>query len=162
MLINVFATQFSMADISFNIAPKELKNAQIAQVNHYSFNVWIYFANTATGLWVKSNANEEKCKQWCQQRFTYQLHVLGNKISYIAIMFQFVILLKFWGHLHVILLVSTGLELQKSSGCLLATRCRFVVTSWNNLNDSAHSMAWSIRFDCLKISETEVGINLYR
>ena len=47
-LINVFATQFSMADISFNIAPKELKNAQIAQVNHYSFNVWIYFANTAT------------------------------------------------------------------------------------------------------------------
>ena len=113
-------------------------------------------------LWVKSNANAEKCKQWCQQRFTNQLHVLGNKISYIAIMFQFVILLKFWGHLHVILLVWTGLELPKSSGCLLATRCRFVVTSWNNLNDSAHSMARSIRFDCLKISETEVGINLYR
>ena len=32
-LINFFATQFSMADISFNIAHKELKNAQIAQVN---------------------------------------------------------------------------------------------------------------------------------
>ena len=28
-------------------------------------------------------------------------------------MFQFVILLKFWGHLHVILLVWTGLEIKK-------------------------------------------------
>ena len=32
-LINFFATQFLVADISFNIARKELKNAQIAQVN---------------------------------------------------------------------------------------------------------------------------------
>ena len=32
-LINVFATQFSMADISFNVTRKELENAQIAQVN---------------------------------------------------------------------------------------------------------------------------------
>ena len=32
-LINVFATQFSMADISFNVTHKELENAQIAQVN---------------------------------------------------------------------------------------------------------------------------------
>ena len=35
------------------------------------------------------------------------------KINYIAIMFQFVILLKFWGHLHVILLVWTGLEIKR-------------------------------------------------
>ena len=28
-------------------------------------------------------------------------------------MFQFVILLKFWGHLHVILLVWTGIEIKK-------------------------------------------------
>ena len=28
-----------------------------------------------------------------------------------------------------------------------------------NVNDVAHSMARSIRFDCLKISWTEVGIN---
>ena len=33
LLINFFATQFLVADISFNIARKELKNAQIAQVN---------------------------------------------------------------------------------------------------------------------------------
>ena len=29
-----------------------------------------------------------------------------------------------------------------------------------NANDAAHSMAQSIRFNCLKISQTEVGINL--
>ena len=60
-----------------------------------------------------------------------------------------------------------GLKIKNPSGHLLATnwtnivaRCKFLVASLYNVNDAAHSMARSIRFDCLKISQTEVGINL--
>ena len=42
----------------------------------------------------------------------------------------------------------------------IVARCKFLVASLYNVNDAAHSMARSIRFDCLKISQTEVGINL--
>ena len=38
----------------------------------YCFCIW--FIYTATVLWVKSYANEEKCKQWCQQRFASSSH----------------------------------------------------------------------------------------
>ena len=41
----------------------------------------------------------------------------------------------------------------------MVARCRFLV-GLNNFNDAYHSMALSVRFDCLKISQTEVGINL--
>ena len=51
-----------------------------------------------------------------------------------------------------------GSKLKKSSGRLLATnwrnivaRGKFLVASLFNVNDTAHSMAQSIRFDCLKI-----------
>ena len=43
--------------------------------------------------------------------------------------------------------------------CIVA-RCKFLVTSLYDVNDAAHSMAQSIRFDCLKILRTEVGMNL--
>ena len=54
---------------------------------------------------------------------------------------------------------------KKTSGRLLVTnwknivaRCRFLVPSLNNLNDTAHSMARSIRFDCLIVcSSPEVN-----
>ena len=42
----------------------------------------------------------------------------------------------------------------------IVARCTFLVVGLNNLNDAAHSMVLSIRFDCLKISQTEVGVNL--
>ena len=42
----------------------------------------------------------------------------------------------------------------------MVARCKFLVASLFAVNDAAHSMAQSIRFDCLKISRTEVGINL--
>ena len=49
-----------------------------------------------------------------------------------------------------------GSKLKKSSGRLLATnwrnivaRRKFLVASLYNVNDAAHSMARSIRFDCL-------------
>ena len=58
-------------------------------------------------------------------------------------------------------------KLKKSSGHLLATnwrnivgRCKFLVASLYILNDAANTMAQSIRFDCFKISRTEVGKNL--
>ena len=41
-----------------------------------------------------------------------------------------------------------------------ATRCKFLVASLHNVNDAALSMVQSIRFDCLKILWTEVGVNL--
>ena len=60
----------------------------------------------------------------------------------------------------------SGLEIKKSSGRLLATnwrniitRCKFLVASLYNVNDAAHSLVRSIRFDWLKISRTEVGLN---
>ena len=42
----------------------------------------------------------------------------------------------------------------------LVTRCKFLVASLYNVNDAAHTMVQSVRFDCLKISRTEVSINL--
>ena len=42
----------------------------------------------------------------------------------------------------------------------MVARCRFLVASLFDVNDAAHSMAQAIRFDCLKISRTEVSINL--
>ena len=40
-------------------------------------------------------------------------------------------------------------------------RCKFfLVASLYNVNDAAHSVARSVRFDCLRISRTEVSINL--
>ena len=63
--------------------------------------------------------------------------------------------------------LKTGLRIKKSSGRLLVTnwrnivaRCKFVVVSLYNVNYAAHSMVQSIRFHCLKISRTEVSINL--
>ena len=60
-----------------------------------------------------------------------------------------------------------GLKLKKSSGRLLATnwrnivtKCKFLVASLYNVNDTTHSMVRSIRFDCLKISWTKVGMNM--
>jgi len=38
-------------------------------------------------------------------------------------------------------------------------RCKFLVASLYNVNEASHSMTRSIRFHCLKISRTEVGIN---
>ena len=42
----------------------------------------------------------------------------------------------------------------------VVARCKFLITSLYNVNDTAHSMAQSIRYDCLKILQTEVGMNL--
>ena len=42
----------------------------------------------------------------------------------------------------------------------IVTRCKFLVASLYNVNDAAHSMARSIRFDWLKISRTEVSLNV--
>ena len=42
----------------------------------------------------------------------------------------------------------------------IVARCKFLVASLYNVNDAAHGIARSISFDCLKISPTEVGINL--
>ena len=51
-----------MADISFNIACKELKIAQIAQLNQL-FQLLHLVHIRPRLLRVKSYANEEKCKQ---------------------------------------------------------------------------------------------------
>ena len=60
-----------MADISFNIAYKELKIAQIAQL-HQLFRLLHLVHIYGHGFYELSrNANEEKCKQWRQQRFAY-------------------------------------------------------------------------------------------
>ena len=60
----------AMADISFNIAFKELKIAQIAQGNQF-FQLLNYVSSYTCIrlLWVKSYANEEKCKRWLQQSY---------------------------------------------------------------------------------------------
>ena len=42
----------------------------------------------------------------------------------------------------------------------IVARCKFLVASLYNVNDAAYSMAQSIRFDCLKILQTEDSINL--
>ena len=54
-----------------------------------------------------------------------------------------------------------GSKFKKSSGHLLATNWRNIVASLYNVNDTAHSMVPSIRFDCLKKLQTEVDINNY-
>ena len=51
----------------------------------------------------------------------------------------------------------SGKQLEK---IIIVTRCKFLVASLYNVNDAAHSMVLSIRFDCLKISWTKVGIIL--
>ena len=60
-----------------------------------------------------------------------------------------------------------GSKLRKSSDHHLATnwrnivaRCKFLVAILYNVNDTAYSRVRSIRFDCLKISRTEVGMNI--
>ena len=58
-----------MADISFNIACKELKIAQIAQLNQLFQVLYLVHISRPRLLWVKPYANEEKCKRWPQQRF---------------------------------------------------------------------------------------------
>ena len=42
----------------------------------------------------------------------------------------------------------------------IVARCKFLVASLYNVNYTAHSMAQSIRLDCLKILQTEDSINL--
>ena len=42
----------------------------------------------------------------------------------------------------------------------IVARCKFLVASLYDVNYAIHSMAQSIRFDCLKILKTEDGINL--
>ena len=61
-----------MADISINIACKELKIAQIAQLNQLFQLLHL----------VKSYVYEEKCKQWRQQRFAYWIELnLGTVLG---------------------------------------------------------------------------------
>ena len=43
----------------------------------------------------------------------------------------------------------------------IVARCKFLVASLYNVNDTAHSMEPTIRFDCLEKSHTEVDINYY-
>ena len=61
-------SQFLMADMSFNIACKELKIAQLNQL--FQFLHLVYDIRRRL-LWVKSYTKEEKCKQWRQQRFSF-------------------------------------------------------------------------------------------
>ena len=42
----------------------------------------------------------------------------------------------------------------------IVTSCKFLVASLYNVNDTIYSMVQSIRFDCLKILQTEDSINL--
>ena len=53
-----------------------------------------------------------------------------------------------------------GLKLKKIFPSNWRNKVKFLVTSLYNVNDAALSMVQSIRFDCLKILWTEVGINL--
>ena len=64
-----------MADISFNIACKELKIEKklLNLISSFSFCL-LYdhgFQLSQVRSLVKSYANEDKCKQWRQQRFAY-------------------------------------------------------------------------------------------
>ena len=52
-----------------------------------------------------------------------------------------------------------GSKLKRSLGCLLVTNWRNIVTNLYNVNDAAHSLARSVKFDSLKTFQTEVGIN---
>ena len=75
-----------MADISFNIACKELKIAQIAQLNQL-FQLFLFSSYIRPRLlWVKSHANEEKCKKWRRQRFTYKQRESANVMHNSAIL----------------------------------------------------------------------------
>ena len=58
-----------MAHISFNIARKELKIAQIAQL--YQLFRLLHLIHIYGHGFYESYADEEKCKQWRQQRFAY-------------------------------------------------------------------------------------------
>ena len=60
-----------MADISYNIACKEPKIAQIAQHNQL-FQLTNLVRTYGHGFYELSRMlNEEKCKQWRKQRFAY-------------------------------------------------------------------------------------------
>ena len=61
-----------MADISFNIACKELRIAQTAQVNQLFQRLHLVHIY-GHGFFELSRIKEEKCKQWRQQRFAYSL-----------------------------------------------------------------------------------------
>ena len=63
-----------MSDISFNTACKELKIAQIAQLDQL-FQVAFSSYIRPLLLLGKSYANEQKCKQWRQQRFAHSLQI---------------------------------------------------------------------------------------
>ena len=67
-----------MADISFNIACKELRIAQTAQLNQLLHLVHIY----GHGFFELSRIKEEKCKQWREQRFAYSMKY--SKLPHIA------------------------------------------------------------------------------
>ena len=71
-----------MADISFNIACKELKIAQIAQLNQlFQLLHWVLISRPRL-VRVKSYANEEKCKRWRQQRFAYWRAVRIKRVEF--------------------------------------------------------------------------------
>ena len=61
-----------MADISFNIACKELRIAQTAQVNQLFQRLHLVHIY-GHGFFELSRIKEEKCKGWRHQRFAYSL-----------------------------------------------------------------------------------------
>ena len=69
-----------MADISFNIAFNELKIAQIAQLNQLFQPLNLVHIYGHGFFELSRYVNEEKCKQWRQQRFAYTLplHVVSH------------------------------------------------------------------------------------
>ena len=66
--------QFSVAAVSFAIACKKLKSAQITQIKQLFqlFNLICAYGYTFYGVTLMLNY-EQKCKQWCQQRFAYYI-----------------------------------------------------------------------------------------
>ena len=60
-----------MADISFNIACKELRIAQTAQHNRV-FQL-LHLVHIYGHGFFEWSIKEEKCKQWRQERFAYSL-----------------------------------------------------------------------------------------
>ena len=70
-----------MADISFNIACKELRIAQTAQHNRV-FQLLHLVHIYGHGFFEWSRIKEEEGKQWRQERFTYSLKY--SKLPHIA------------------------------------------------------------------------------
>ena len=74
-------SQFSIA-ISFVIARKKLKIAQIAQIIQL-FQLLNSKRAYGDAFWVKSYANVQECKQWRQQRFAYCLtRICAHKVGF--------------------------------------------------------------------------------